>query len=391
LVLDRTGFKRRRFDDLFAEMNDKAKETFGDKVNTSERSPLGIILRVFAWFLSKLWVTAEDVYNSSYINSAEGSSLDRLGPHVGITRVLDQYAKGYVQLKGTPDHMLAQGFRVATETKVYFDTTEEKAIDSNGTATVSIEAVEPGQAGNVAEDAITVIVNPTPNVTSVTNMEPTTAGREKMTDSEFRDLFTLSVAGGGAATIDALISALLRINSVRAATVIENFSNEVDVAGRPPHTYQCYVLGGNDEEIAQVIFSTGAGGIESYGDVVKNVLDIGGYGHEVKFSRAEEVVMQVSVNLATNEQYPTDGDEQIRSAIVRHIGGEDGGSYYNGLSMGAPVVYKKLISAVDQIEGIEDFTLMMGKGDVLGEGNVTLERYQVAQINAMDIVVNHHV
>ncbi|MNP04331.1 Baseplate J-like protein [compost metagenome] len=331
------------------------------------------------------------MYNSSYINTAEGSSLDRLGPHVGITRVLDQYAKGSVQLTGTPGHILAQGFRVATESKVYFDTTEDKAFDSNGTAAVSIEAVEPGQAGNVAVGSITVIVNPTPHVTGVTNNEPTTAGREKMTDSEFRDLFTLSVAGGGAATIDALISALLRINSVRAATVIQNFSNEVDANGRPPHTYQCYVLGGDDDEIAQVIFSTGAGGIESYGDIVKTVLDIGGYGHEVKFSRAEEVVLQVSIDLATNDQYPTDGDEQIRSAIIRYIGGEDGGSFYNGLSMGAPVVYKKLISAIDQIEGIDDFTLMMGKDHVLAEANVTLERYQVAQINAMNIVVNRHV
>ncbi|WP_438347291.1 baseplate J/gp47 family protein [Paenibacillus sp. FA6] len=390
-MLDRTGFKRRRFEDLFAEMNDKAKETFGEKVNTSERSPLGIILRIFAWFLSKLWVTAEDVYNNSYINSAEGSSLDRLGPHVGITRVLDQYARGTVQLTGTSGHTLAQGFRVATETKVYFDTTEDITFDSTGIATVPVEAVEAGQAGNVAAGSIIVIVNPTPDVTGVTNIVPATAGREKMTDLEFRDLFTQSVAGGGAATIDALIGALLRINSVRAATVIQNYSNEPDVAGRPPHTYQCYVLGGDDDEIAQAIFSTGAGGIESYGDIVKTVLDIGGYGHEVKFSRAEEVILQVFVNLTTNEQYPADGDEQIRSAIVRYIGGEDGGSYYSGLSMGASAVYKKLVSVIDQIEGIEDFTLKMGKDDVLEEDNVTLERYQVAQISAKDIVVNRHV
>ncbi len=390
-MLDRTGFKRRRFEDLFAEMKDKAKETFGDKVNTSERSPLGIILRIFAWFLSKLWVTAEDVYNSSYINSAEGSSLDRLGPHVGITRVLDQYARGTVQLTGAAGHKLAQGFRIATEAKVYFDTTQDITFGSNGTATVRIEAVEPGQGGNVSATSINVIVNPTPDVTGVTNVVPTTGGREKMTDSEFRDLFTQSVAGGGAASIDALIGALLRISAVRAATVIQNFTNESDTAGRPPHTYQCYVLGGNDDEIAQVIFSTGAGGIESYGNIVKTVLDIGGYGHEVKFSRAQEVILQVVVTLTTNEQYPADGDERIRSAIVRYIGGEDGGSYYNGLSMGAPAVYNKLVSAVDQIEGIEDFTLKVGKNDVLEESNVTLERYQVAQITSKGIVVNRHV
>ncbi|AJS59503.1 baseplate J/gp47 family protein [Paenibacillus sp. IHBB 10380] len=390
-MLDRTGFKRRRFDDLFAEMEDKAKETFGEKANTSERSPLGIILRIFAWFLSKLWVTAEDVYNSSYINSAEGSSLDRLGPYVGITRVLDQYAVGTVQLTGTPGRIVEDGFRLGTELQIYFDTTSRVTLDQNGTAEVAIEAVNSGQSGNVAASTITVIVNPNPDVTGVVNLDPTTGGREKMSDMEFRDLFTQSVAGGGAASIDALIGALLRIRSVRAATVIQNFNQEPDAWGRPPHTYQCYVLGGNDDEVAQAIFNTGAGGIESYGDIVKVVKDIGGYDHEVKFSRAEEVALQVSVTLIRNEQYPADGDAQIRSAIVRYIGGEDGGSYYNGLSMGAPAVYKKLVSAVNQIEGIEDFTLSIGKGNVLVEDNITLERYQVAQIRTADIEVKRHV
>lgn len=390
-MLDRTGFKRRRFDDLFAEMEDKAKETFGEKTNTSERSPLGIILRIFAWFLSKLWVTAEDVYNSSYINSAEGSSLDRLGPYVGITRVLDQYAVGTVQLTGTPGRIVEEGFRLGTEMQIYFVTTSRVTLDTNGTAEVAIEAVNPGQSGNVVASTITVIVNPNPDVTGVVNLNPTTGGREKMSDVEFRDLFTQSVAGGGAASIDALIGALLRVRFVRAATVIQNFNHQPDASGRPPHTYQCYVLGGNDDEVAQAIFNTGAGGIESYGNIVKRVKDIGGYDHEVKFSRAEEVALHVSVHLIRNDQYPADGDAQIRSAIVRYIGGEDGGSYYNGLSMGAPAVYKKLVSAVNQIEGIEDFTLSIGKNNVLVEDNITLERYQVAQIRAADIEVKRHV
>ncbi|MEC0092894.1 baseplate J/gp47 family protein [Paenibacillus macquariensis] len=390
-MLDKTGFKRKRFDDLFGEMEDKSKETFGDKINTSERSPLGIILRIFAWFLSNLWGTAEDVYNSSYINSAEGNSLDRLGPHVGITRVLDQYSVGTILLTGTPGASILEGFQVVTETQIYFETLEDAIFDSMGKVSVPIEAIESGQSSNVASGAISVIVNPNPDVTGVTNLQPTTSGREKMTDAEFRDLFTQSVAGGGAATIDAIIGALLSVDSVRSATVIQNFSSITDASGRPPHSYQAYVLGGRDEDVAQAIFSTGAGGIESYGDIVKSVKDIGGFDHEVKFSRAEEVALKVSVDITKNEQYPANGDDLIRSAIVLYIGGEDGGSYYNGLSMGSPVVYKKIIGAVSKIDGIEDFTLKIGKNNILVEGNITLERYQVAQTRTVDIEVNSHV
>lgn len=392
-MLDSTGFKRMRFDDLLAEMQDKAKEAFGDAVNTSARSPLGIILRIYAWFLSSLWSTAEDIYNSGYIGTATGNNLDRLGPQVGISRTLAQWATGEVTLTGTAGYTVEAGFRVATESGLIYQTMADVTLSEGGMGTVAIEAIESGTASNVAAGTVKVIVNPNPDVLTVINDDPVTGGREKETDAEFRSRFEQSTAGGGAASVDALRSALLRLDNVRSAAIIENTGMVEDSAGRPPKSFQAYVLGGDDQTIADTIFATKSGGIESHGDIVMAVKDLGGESHTVKFSRASEVRIIINVDITKGDKYPADGDEQIRSALVRYIGGEDAsGAYYNGLNMGADVIYTRLISAVYSVEGVEDVTLAAGKSpESLSGANIEIEPFEVAQAAAADITVISHV
>ncbi|MNT95140.1 hypothetical protein D3C72_2369680 [compost metagenome] len=75
------------------------------------------------------------------------------------------------------------------------------------------------------------------------------------------------------------------------------------------------------------------------------------------------------------------------------MGGEDAaGSYYNGLSMGASVVFTRLISAVYSVDGVEDVTLTVGKNSgSLNSANVQIQPFQVAQTKATDIEVTSHV
>lgn len=391
-MLDKTGFKRKRFSDLFGEMEGKAHESFGETVNTSERSPLGILLRIFAWFLAKIWSTAEDVYHSGYISTAEGANLDRLGPFVGISRILEQYAKGSVVVTGTPGHSEAAGFRVGTTAGIYYETTESFTLGADGMAEVKVTALDPGQEGNAASGAVTVIVNPNPDISAVTNLEPLTGGREKETDPEFRLRFEMSVAGGGAASVDALRGAVLRLDGVRAASIVENDGMKTDAAGRPPKSFEVYVLGGEERQIAETIFATKSGGIETWGDITHVVEDAAGYMHTIRFSRAVEVPVEVQIDVTRSDSFPADGDEQIRNAVIRYIGGEDAaGSYYNGLSMGADVVFTRLISAVYSVEGVEDVRVTAGIGGSLGSNNVPIEPFQVAQTKASAVSVISHV
>ncbi|EGY0055736.1 hypothetical protein JHL82_002889, partial [Listeria monocytogenes] len=63
-MLDENGFKRKTFDELLTDMEIKATELYGEDVNLSAHSALGVFLRIIAWFLALSNELAERVYNS---------------------------------------------------------------------------------------------------------------------------------------------------------------------------------------------------------------------------------------------------------------------------------------------------------------------------------------
>lgn len=390
-MLDAKGFRRRTYNEILAEMEKDARARFGENVNTSDRSAFGILLRLFAWFLSKVWQTAENTYYGAYVNTAEGVQLDRLGPYVGIQRKLATWAMGTIKMNGTPGHTEPAGFRVETPSGVAFETVEDITLDEDGDGAGEIRAMEPGTIGNVAAGTITVISNPNANITSVTNPEPTTGGQNKESDQEFRERFVQSTAGGGAATIDSIRSALLRTPGVRAAVVIENNTMTMDAAGRPPKSFEAYVLGGKSKDIGQTILNTKAAGIESHGMESVVVEDISGNSHTIRFSYAVEVPIHIRVTVRTNNQYPADGDVQVESAIIRYIGGEDyDGQLYVGLNMGDDVIHSRVIAAVYKVAGIEDATVELSTdGDTWTQANIPIDQQEVAQTSHAIIEVVH--
>ena len=392
MALDSTGFKRKRFADLFAEIETKAKEVFGPQLNTSERSPMGILLRLVAWFLSFIWQLAEDVYNAGYVNTANGANLSRLGPYVGITRIQPTQATGSITLTGTAGTMVSAGFRLATSGAVLFETTEAITIGGGGTGSGSIRAVAPGRGGNAAAGQITVIVNPLPGVTAASNPADTVGGREIETDTEFRDRFNLSVAGGGAGTIDSIRAALLRVPGVRAATVIENYTSTTDAEGRPSKSFEAYVLGGAAADIGQTILTTKAAGIEPWGDESVTVKDAGGFDHVMKFSYAEQVQVYIRLTVTTNSSYPVDGAAQLTSAIIRYIGGEDAdGTLYVGLNMGDDIIHSRLIAAAYGVPGVTDVIAELSEDGVeWSAANFEIAAAAVAQTsyNIIEVVLS---
>ena len=78
------GFRRPTYAELLDALEYKAREQFGSKANLTVRSPLGIFLRIYAWMLSLLFSTLEDVYNSRFIDTAVGTSLYSLGRAIGL-------------------------------------------------------------------------------------------------------------------------------------------------------------------------------------------------------------------------------------------------------------------------------------------------------------------
>ena len=377
--LTEKGFKRKRYADIIEEKESRARELFGENVNLGEQSPLGLFIRLNAWEESLAWQVAEDVYLSAFVDSATGTSLDKVAQYIGIVRSPATRAAGAVKFEGDNGTVIEEGFLLETEDGIQFKTTEEVEIDG-GEITAEIRAVEPGTDGNVPANTITEIVNPIEGLDSVKNDEETTGGSNKETDAELRERYINSVAKGGSSTVDSIRASLLDIEGVRAALVIVNSENE-EVDGRPPKSFESYVLGGEAEDIAKTILQTGAAGIQAYGQETETVEDDAGQEHTIGFTYATEVDIYVDVTVTTNEEYPEDGDERMVTEIVKYIGGEDeDGQVYTGLSMGDDVIYTQIIKACYRVPGVEDVDVNIGTSpDPTGTENISIDTTEVAE------------
>jgi uncharacterized phage protein gp47/JayE len=390
--LDKNGFKRKTYNDLLTDMSNKMRGLFGENVNISPRSPFGLILRLFAWALSLVWELAEKVYNSAYVSKAEGVQLENLAANKGISR--EQASESSVELvfTGQPGFTIPEQTQFTTENNVYFYLIEDVTLDQTGNGSGKAVSVEKGIHTNVGANTITIQAEPMEEITSVTNPEPAAGGRDEETYEEFRARLKTSPSKGGKGTVPAIKSALRETSGVISANVVINKKNEPDEYGNPPKSVHVYVLGGLREEIAEAIFDSVAGGIETVGQEVVFVEDISGEKHEVRFDYVDEVNIRIQISLQTNPSFPVDGEKRIKDELIKFIGGTDSnGIYWIGLHMGQDVIYSKLFRVIDSAaEGIEDISLSIGKeGSALVNDKIEIGPHETAKtgIDLIEVTV----
>lgn len=371
-MLNEQGFYRKTYNDILTDLNLVAKQQFGEDINLEETSTLGKFIRIIAYELDELWQDIEGAYFSGFISTATGVSLDRLSSTLAITRYLEANATVNVTFEGTANYEIPVGFIVATATGVQYTTTSACTLDENGDGTTEVMCLETGSKGNVEPNKITVIVNPDEHVTSVNNTTEATGGREKETDVSFRERMIESIGSTAGSTVDAIQGSVLKLNGVKSVTIIENNSSLEDEESRPPHSFELYVQGGENQAIGDTIFNKKPIGVQAYGETSVTTVDISGNEHTVKFSRPNESNVYVRANLTVNSEF--ESVNEVQTAIIDYIGGTDtDNTYYYGLNMGEDVIHSKLISIISSIKGVEDVTVTLSTdGSTFAAQNITI-------------------
>jgi uncharacterized phage protein gp47/JayE len=142
--------------------------------------------------------------------------------------------------------------------------------------------------------------------TSVQNGDDFSAGSDVQTDAEYRlsaiNIKETSVAG----TPDSIISGLLSIEGVVDAEVYENpTSNFIyDTSGNTvcePYTYNVAVLGGDDNQVAQVILDKSPANTRRFGTYTSTAFDAKGQTVNVNFTRCGYFDIEVEVSYKTKD------------------------------------------------------------------------------------------
>lgn len=349
--LTEVGFVRRTYDDILNAKIEKAKELFGQNIDTSELTPLGKFIRINAYDQALAEEEIEAVYYALFPNTANGVSLDRLCVFAGIQRNPPEAAMYSAQFTGEAGYTIPLEFLVGTEAGVTFYTIEEATIGEDGTATVTVCCTEAGEIGNMNPSAISTVVNPDVYVTSVVGTEQLIVGKDTESDAALRERFSDTIQGTGSCNEDSIRAALLRVPTVEFAAVISNPEDTTDSEGRPPHSFECYVLGGNgyEQEIAEAIFSKKPIGIKTTGDISVDIKDVSGNTQSVKFSNTQKVTVNVTASVAADNTFPADGLDIIRKNIA---------DYINSLGIDKDVVRSSLYGHIYAVDGVTEVTAL---------------------------------
>lgn len=382
-MLDDLGFHRPTYAELLLEQETRARQLFGDDIDTSEQTALGKYIRLNTTDYARVYEILEKVYYARFVNTATGVQLDRLCPFSNLSRNPATAAKHIVEIYGISGKTIEQGTLVSTENGITFYTLEDIVLGDDGlglgSAQVVVECTQFGTVGNVAVGEIDRLANPNGYVREVRHIALKLLAKDPETDVALRERFHDVTKGTGSGTFEAIYGALGRITNVDGVVIVENDTDQT-VNGQPPHSFQCYIVAPEtlDQQIGQVIFDKKPAGIRSVGEVEVTVLDKAGTAHTSRFSRAVELQISLQATVKKNNYYPEDGTEQIKTNIANLI---------NGLSNGDDVIFSKLYSAIHAVTGVmevDNLKIKSGSG-TFAAANIICKPAEFARIQKENI------
>lgn len=227
---------------------------------------------------------------------------------------------------------------------------------------------------------MTVIKTPISGIDSSTNKVAALLGRLKETDSQLRERRDVELAVQGSSSVNAIFSRISEVVGVRSAVVLENFTNSIDGNGLEPHSIQAIVDGGTDKLIAKAIFDTKPVGTDMNGAESVAVIDSMDVSRNILFDRPTLVPIFIEITLTKFTDYPSDGDTQIKDALVKF--GTD------NQFAGDDVITSRLYTPINSVQGQQVDSLFIGtSANPTLSTPIVISLTQLAQISSVNITI----
>jgi len=150
------GFLPKPFGRLLAEKLALARARFGDELDLGSGSAIRKLLEISALEDARTWSALAAIYDDSFVTSARGDALSRLGEELGLPRPFLE-ARGRVKLKlqgalpaGVAELTIPRGARMLTPGRHHAATDESAVLSSTSPEVeVAVAAFYPGPDGNL--------------------------------------------------------------------------------------------------------------------------------------------------------------------------------------------------------------------------------------------------
>ena len=219
---------------------------------------------------------------------------------------------------------------------------------------------------------------------SVSNNVAANVGRLAESDTALRQRWNGSLYARSVAMVDSIAAALMTLNGVTVARVYENNTDDTDAEGRPPHSIEAVVAGGDADEIGAVIWQKKAAGIDTFGSESVSVADSQGFAHTINYNRPIPVYVWLDIEITEypEETLPPDAITVITEAVL---------AYGESLTVGNDVILQRFMGAIYQaVNGVGYITVTAATGIPAGaysSNNISIDDRHTAVFDASRVTV----
>lgn len=335
--LTTAGFTARRADEWLVIIRDAIEArlvTYGlpSDIDWERDAFWGAVTAVLADMLADLSEGMQGLYDAFSVLAAVGVNLDALAILIGIARRAATYSQAIVTAGGTPGTVIAAGKKVrgggGADDAIWTVAAPGGTIGGGGTVSLVVVADVVGATvaaiGTIDDCTVTAVSG----WSSVTNPAAATVGLARESDAELRIRRAASLAVPGSRTMAGLRAALLEVDGVQNAIVVDNPTDAVLVVGGvslAAHSFEAIVYpdtltSDQNEAVGAAIYAANAAGIQTNGAESVTVNGLDGTVRTVYFAYTTDITIASAVDVTLEAGYVLgDVSDAIQTAFDEYV------------------------------------------------------------------------
>ena len=258
-IVDGTGARAFTLEENISYLRERFLERFGPDLATDPETPAGQLIGIMALPLTQASEAQVRIANSMSVDHAVDRQLDDLGTLIDIARISGTRSTVDVIVSGVAGITVPTRALVRTEGGDVFRVVEAVTIPDGGSVAAKLESAIVGDIAVTTSTEFSILTL-TPGWEGVGTPSNPRVGNAVQSDIDFRRVYKARTDRLAQASVSALRSALLDIDGVTGALVVENSSasaTTVDISGSdvsiPAHAILVIVEGGVKDDIETVI------------------------------------------------------------------------------------------------------------------------------------------
>lgn len=337
---------------VLSEIQEMFRTAFGADIDLSATTPQGRLVEMFQRNRTFCIQICALVSNMLNLNRATGFVLDDLGSLFLLERHPATHTQTSVTMTGVSGTIVPAGTRLQTTDGDVFQTTQQYIIGT--TVNVIAESEEFG-AIPCSQGTLTVILDRVNGLETVTNGVPV-LGSDLESDADFRARIKESLNVNSIAILSSIKSNLMAVDGVKDSYCYDNYEDSsvvVDSITIPAHSVLACVEGGDDMEVAKIIYekkTIGTGYIaDTETNAVKKMVVDEAYGtaYPVVFMRPITQAIDVVISVNRQGYSGADLESAVKDAVMQwYNGGVDG---VDGIKIGKSVSPFEISAALSDV------------------------------------------